>query len=69
MLPNIPEGVEVNIRSVPGGRPVFILINHTDTSQHIVLLRAMQNILADHEEATIDLKAHDVAVLTAVPAR
>jgi beta-galactosidase len=69
MLPNIPEGVEVNVRSIPGSKPVFILINHTDTSQHIVLPYAMQNILANHEDATIDLKAHDVAVLTAVPAR
>ena len=70
ILSNIPEGVEVNIRSTPGGKPIFILINYTNASQHITLPHAMQSILAGHEEkTTIDLEPHDVAVLTEASAR
>ena len=69
ILSNIPEGVEVNIRSTPGGKSVFILINHTSGPQHIVLAHAMQSILAGCKETTIKLEAHGVAVLAEASAR
>jgi beta-galactosidase len=69
LLKNIPEGVEVNVRSVAGGKPVFIVINHTDSTKPIPLPRTMHNVLTGSEAVTIELKAHDVVILTEAPAR
>ncbi len=66
ILPDLPTGVELMQRSAPGHRPVWILINHTSTPQHIALPHGMNNLLQEQGAATaaaIDLNAHGVAVL------
>lgn len=70
LLPNLPEGVELMQRSTSGHDPVWILINHSPATEHVVLPQAMTNLLApDGTKAasSLALLPHDVAVM--VPAK
>ncbi|WP_232298804.1 beta-galactosidase [Granulicella tundricola] len=63
-LPNLPTGVELMPRTAPNKPPVWIIINHTNTPQHIILPANMKNLLTSSSAPTLDLPAHEVAVLT-----
>jgi beta-galactosidase len=56
------DGVEV-CRRTGGGRQVFIMINHTQKTQHVTLPRPMKLVLENGEASQVDLPAYGVSVL------
>ncbi len=64
IVSNVPEGVEVCRRS-GNGHSVVIVINHTTSSQSIVLAHAMKDLLEDNPAPLthLQLPPHGVAVL------
>jgi beta-galactosidase len=62
VLPNIPEGVDVAIRSGEGKR-VLILTNYNQQPATIPLPSAMQDILAGGTTSSVTLPQYGVAVL------
>ncbi|MGA3043877.1 MAG: Beta-galactosidase C-terminal domain, partial [Bryobacteraceae bacterium] len=59
----VPEGVEVS-RRVGDGKEVFVLVNHTETAQHVTLPRPMGRVLQDGAVVSaVDLPPRGVEVL------
>ena len=66
LIPNVPDGIEVCMRSNTE-KSVLILINHNTTEAHVDLPHAMKDLLADGTPSrnSIDLPKYGVAVLGA----
>jgi beta-galactosidase len=64
ILPGVPAGVEVCLRS-SANKSVLILINHTTANQHIALGAAMTDLLAASptQVNSVDLEKYGVVVL------
>jgi beta-galactosidase len=60
-----PAAIEATIRSQPGGRSIYFLLNHKDTPEHVDLPsgRFTSLLTGDELESRIELSAKDVAVL------
>ncbi len=66
VLPNIPEGVDVAIRSGPGSKPdkrILILTNYNPDPATIPLPSAMTDILNGGQTSSVTLPQYGVAVL------
>lgn len=57
----VPDGIYVSRREGQG-KTIFVMINFTRKEQHVDLPRAMQALLAGHEESSVDLPAYGVEV-------
>lgn len=62
-LANVPEGIEVSVRSGPAGR-VYVLINFSKEARKITLPATMNEVLSGASVASVDLPQYGVAVLT-----
>jgi beta-galactosidase len=62
-LPNVPEGIEVSVRSGSSGR-VYVLINFSKTAQTVPLSFAMTEVLSGKTTQSVNLPVYGVAVLT-----
>ncbi len=66
VLPNIPEGVDVGIRSGPEGnaaKRILILTNYNEQPTTIPLPNTMQDLLNGGTTSTVTLPQYGVAVL------
>jgi beta-galactosidase len=61
-LPNVPEGVEVSIRSGASGR-VYVLINFAKDHKTVALPTKMNNVLDGSSVSSVELPQYGVAVL------
>ena len=65
MLPGVPDGVEVCVRTArSGGHSVVILINHNTKSTTIQVPAGMENLLEKSTGASIELPPYGVAVFS-----
>ncbi len=62
VLGPVPEGVEVS-RRVAEGKQVFVLINFTQTVQHVTLPRAMKSLLEGTDVQAVELPPYGVGIL------
>ena len=62
ILPGLPAGVELMQRTAPGKPPVWIVINHSSSSQHLAGLPAGMDLLTGGKEAPAELAPHQVVV-------
>jgi beta-galactosidase len=58
----VPDGIEVCPRG-GGGKQLYILIDFSPESRHVVLPRPMKQLLAGKEGKTLDLPPYGVEVL------
>jgi beta-galactosidase len=63
-LANVPEGVEVSVRSGTSGL-VYVLINFSKTAQTVPLGSTMMEVLSGKTTQSVDLPVYGVAVLAA----
>ena len=65
MLPGVPDGVEVCVRTArSGGHSVVILINHNTKSTTIQVPAGMENLLEKSTGASVELPPYGVAVFS-----
>lgn len=64
-----PAGVEMCRRAGPGGREVFVLINHGKTAADWNIRAPMADVLAGGRIQRVHLDVHGVSVLSSLPAR
>jgi beta-galactosidase len=57
----VPDGIYVSRREGEG-KTIFVMVNFKREEQHVDLPRAMQALLAGHEETSLDLPAYGVEV-------
>ena len=62
VLPNIPEGVDVAVRSGEG-KQILILTNYNSELRTITLPNAMEDVLTGTKSSTVTLPQYGVAVL------
>lgn len=63
VLPNVPEGVDVAVRS-GGGKRIVIVTNYNEAAQTVSLPQPMRDVLAGGKEvSTVSLPQYGVAVL------
>ena len=62
VLPNVPEGVDVALRSGEG-RHVVILTNYNEQPATVALPAAMRDVLAGGQTSSVTLPQYGVAVL------
>jgi len=61
-LANVPEGVEVSVRSGASGT-VYVLINFSKKSQTVPLSSTMNEVLSGKTTQAVELPVYGVAVL------
>jgi beta-galactosidase len=65
LLPGVPEGVEVCVRTAKSGnRSVVILINHNTHGTSVQVPAGMQNLLDTSAGSSVELPAYGVAVFS-----
>ncbi len=63
ILPNVPEGVEVCVRTAAGGgRSVVILINHATDAKTVTLPSGMEALVGTASGSTVEIPKYGVAV-------